>query len=86
MVKGKVELWAVANDDENWLIVEIPSGRTKIIGRVGAKRANYYDQAVQEATRRNKRSGGIDGYIFIAEEYKKGMNLRRYLGVSYVRN
>jgi hypothetical protein len=79
MAEQKRELWAVADDGDNWLIVEIPSGRTKIIGRVGAKRANYYDKAVLEAVRRNRKFG-VDGYIFISEPYVKGMNLRRFLG------
>jgi len=78
-MQNKQQLWAVANDEHNWLIVDIISGRTKKIGSVGAPRSNYYDNAVKEATRRNRKFG-INGYVFIHEQYNKYLNLRKYLG------
>lgn len=40
-------------DYENWYIFNVETRRYKKIGRVGARRTNYYVQAVDEANYRN---------------------------------
>ena len=47
--------WAVATDERGWMIVDIYTGDVKFIGIVGAKRANYYDVAMNEAAKRNRK-------------------------------
>ena len=46
--------WGVCSAGRSWYVVHSVTLRAKRIGVVGAKRANYFDQAVREATRRNK--------------------------------
>ncbi len=36
-----------------WWILNLETGQAKCIGRIGAKRTNYFDQAIDEANRRN---------------------------------
>ena len=46
--------WKAFDEGDFWIIRNVDTGATKKIGRTGAKRANYYDQAVTEADRRNR--------------------------------
>lgn len=47
--------WMVAADERGWVIVDIYTGNIKFIGRIGAKRTNYYDTAWKEAIKRNRK-------------------------------
>lgn len=47
--------WVVATDERGWIIVDIYTGDIKFIGIIAAKRTNYYDTAIQEATKRNRK-------------------------------
>ncbi len=75
----KPELWAVISDLKNWMVIDIVSGRKKVIGRIQTRGINYYDRAIKEAIHRNKRATGIAGYVFIAELHRPSMDLRKYL-------
>ncbi len=75
----KPELWAVISDLKNWMVIDLVSGRKKIIGRIQTRGMNYYDRAVIEATSRNKKASGRNGYIFIAEWYRPVMDLKKYI-------
>lgn len=47
--------WAVDNNLTHvWRIVNKRTGRTKVIGKVMAGRNNWFDRAMEEATRRNE--------------------------------
>ena len=45
--------WYVASLGNFWRIVNVRTGKTKKVGRIGAKRVNYFHSAVEEAVRRN---------------------------------
>lgn len=48
----QVPLWGSPND-KFWYIHNLRTGVFKKIGRIGARKANYYMKAVDEARRRN---------------------------------
>lgn len=48
--------WGVDSAGRCWYVVHSTTLRAKRIGVVGAKRRNYFDEAVAEARRRNKQS------------------------------
>jgi hypothetical protein len=41
------------SDYDNWYIFNVDTGAHKKIGKIGAKRANYFTDACNEASRRN---------------------------------
>ena len=48
--------WGVNDIGHAWYVCHAATGRAKRIGRVGARgRINYFDRAMEEATRRNKK-------------------------------
>ena len=47
--------WAVHGNNKGWHIIRLDTGGTKFIGRANAGRYNYFDRAMEEATRRNKK-------------------------------
>ena len=55
--RWQVPLWGSETPSHGfWYIYDTLTGRFVKIGRVGARRANYCDQAVAEAKRRNEES------------------------------
>lgn len=51
--------WAVTNETRGWVVVDIYTGRIKLIGMSDRTSRNYYDMALREATRRNRKYGII---------------------------
>ena len=47
--------WFVWDNGLCWFVVNSNTGRTKRIGRVGAKRTNNYDKAMKIAFERNEK-------------------------------
>ena len=50
--------WYACNhpiDFNNWYIYNTITGKYKKIGKIGAKRVNYFDNAVNEANYRNEK-------------------------------
>lgn len=48
--------WGVNSIGKAWYVCHAHTGRAKHIGRVGARgRINYFDRAMEEAARRNKK-------------------------------
>lgn len=54
--------WAVDNTlPTHWAILNTQTGRRKVIGPVTARSTNYFDRAMAEACKRNKRAAsGVD--------------------------
>jgi len=47
-------MWHVLKaDNKNWVIEDLQTKKRKTIGKVGGKRVNYYDRAVDEAIEKN---------------------------------
>lgn len=49
--------WAVTNETRGWVVVDIYTGRMKLIGMSDSSARNYYDMALKEAARRNRKYG-----------------------------
>lgn len=49
--------WAVTNEIRGWVVVDIYTGRMKLIGASDSSARNYYDMALNEAARRNQKYG-----------------------------
>lgn len=47
--------WGVDSTSKHWYVVHWVTLRAKRVGHIGAKRTNYFDEAVAEARRRNKK-------------------------------
>lgn len=49
--------WVVTNETRGWVVVDIYTGRIKLIGISDSSAKNYYDMALREAARRNRKYG-----------------------------
>jgi len=55
--KARPHEWAVSNETRGWVVVDIYTGRIKLIGMSDSSGKNHYDMALKEAIRRNREYG-----------------------------
>jgi hypothetical protein len=49
--------WGVNSIGRSWYVCRVETLQSKCIGPVGAPRTNYFDAALNEAERRNRKNG-----------------------------
>ncbi|MDD5454015.1 MAG: hypothetical protein PHW62_00745 [Candidatus Ratteibacteria bacterium] len=55
IAEARPHRWIVSNETRGWVIVDIYTGNMKLIGMSTGRTKNYYDAAIKEAARRNRK-------------------------------